>query len=178
MQRPVIIAIVGPSGSGKTYLSKYLRSEFDIPVIVSTTTRPIREGETEGEDYFFVRSTKGYRREDMLTHTLFGEHEYFSLLSQLPQTGYCSYVVDENGVKALIESAGKDYDVFVVLVTCNTEKLLQRGIDPLRIERDSRRKQIDYRLVNVIIGNNKSVKEFEEGARDMIKILEQWRHLL
>lgn len=169
---------MGASGSGKTCLSKYLRNEFDIPVIVSTTTRPKREGEIEGEDYFFVRSTKEYRREDMLTHTRFGGHEYFSLLNQLPETGCCSYVVDENGIKALVESSGKKYDVFVVLVNCMTENLLKRGIAPERIERDSRRKQVDYSLVNVIIGNDRTVEEFEKGARDMIKILEQWRLLL
>ena len=48
--RPIIIAIVGASGSGKTTLSKYLQRKYGIPAIVSTTTRPRREGEVEGED--------------------------------------------------------------------------------------------------------------------------------
>ena len=61
--RPIIIAIVGASGSGKTTLSKYLQRKYGIPAIVSTTTRPRREGEVEGEDYFFVRSTRGIGRE-------------------------------------------------------------------------------------------------------------------
>lgn len=176
--KPIIIAVVGASGSGKTYLSKYLHSQFDIPVIVSTTTRPRREGEIEGEDYFFVRNTKNYRREEMLTHTVFDKYEYFSLLNQLPPTGYCTYVVEENGVKALKQSSGKDYHVFTVLVTCQKENLISRGIDPERIERDRKRKLIGYDLVDLIIGNNGTPEEFEKGAGDIIKIMEQWRHLL
>ena len=175
--KPTIIAIVGVSGSGKTYLSKYLRSQFDIPVIVSTTTRPRRPEEKEGEDYFFVRSTKQFSREDMLTHTCFGKYEYFSLKGLVPETGLCTYVVEENGVKALKQSAGLDYNVFVVLVTCGKETLVSRGIAPERIERDSKRKAIGYDLVDVIVGNNGTVAEFEKGACDIIKILEQWQHL-
>lgn len=176
--KPIIIAIVGASGSGKTFLSKYLRSQFDIPVIVSTTTRPRRENEVEGEDYFFVRNTKNYNREEMLTHTVFGKHEYFSLLSQLPPSGYCTYVVEENGVKSLKRSSGKDFNVFTVLVTCDKEALIHRGIEPERIERDRKRNAIGYDLVDVIIGNNGTLEEFEKGAGDVIKILDQWRHLL
>ena len=110
--RPIIIAIVGASGSGKTTLSKYLQRKYGIPAIVSTTTRPRREGEVEGEDYFFVRSTRGIGREAMLTYTRFGKHEYFSLRRQLPESGYCTYVVDENGIRALKQTAGTEYDVF------------------------------------------------------------------
>ncbi|MBQ4279221.1 MAG: hypothetical protein IJC16_04645, partial [Rikenellaceae bacterium] len=109
--RPIIIAIVGASGSGKTTLSKYLQRKYGIPAIVSTTTRPRRADEVEGEDYFFVRSTRGIGRETMLTYTRFGKHEYFSLKSQLPASGYCTYVVDENGIRALKLASGKEYDV-------------------------------------------------------------------
>lgn len=175
--KPTIIAIVGASGSGKTHLSKFLQRELNIPAIVSTTTRPRREGETEGEDYYFVRNTKKYRREDMLTHTRFGKHEYFSLREQLPPSGYCTYVVDENGVKALKQSSGKDYHVFTVLVACNKENLTLRGIDTERIDRDRNRKTIGYDMVDLIIGNNGTLAEFEKGAYDIVKIMDQWRHL-
>lgn len=175
--KPVIIAIVGASGSGKTFLAKYLQNQFDIPAIVSTTTRPPREDEIDGKDYFFVRNAKKYNREDMLTYNRFGKYEYFSLRSQVPSSGYCSYVVEENGVKALKQASGKDFIVFTVLVACRQENLIRRGIDPERIERDSMRKQINYDLVDVILGNNGTLAEFEQGARDIMKILEQWRHL-
>lgn len=175
--KPTIIAIVGASGSGKTTLSKYLRQRFEIPVIVSTTTRPRRESEAEGEDYFFVSSTKAYRREDMLTYTRFGKYEYFSLHSQLPASGYCTYVVDENGVKALKRSAGERYNVFAVYVACRRETLLARGIEAERIARDSHRPHVDYSQIDVVLGNNGSEEEFQEAAEQLMQILEQWRHL-
>lgn len=175
--KPTIIAIAGASGCGKTYLSKYLQRKFDIPVIVSTTTRPQRAGEIDGKDYFFVRDTKRYNRTEMLTYNRFGKYEYFAMLAQVPSSGYCSYVVEENGVIALKQVSGKDFHVFTVLVTCDRQILLERGIDPERIGRDGSRKQINYDLVDVILGNNGTLAEFEQGACDVIKILEQWRHL-
>ena len=125
--KPIIIAIVGASGSGKTHLSKFLHKEMNIPMIVSTTTRPQRPGEIEGEDYFFVRSTTGYKRQDMLTYTRFGEYEYFSMKKQMPCSGFCSYVVEENGIRALKRSAGDDYGIFAVTVQCKESTRIARG---------------------------------------------------
>ena len=163
--RPIIIAIVGASGSGKTTLSKYLQRKYGIPAIVSTTTRPRREGEVEGEDYFFVRSTRGIGREAMLTYTRFGKHEYFSLRRQLPESGYCK------------QTAGTEYDVFTVYISCRTENLPFRGVDAERIERDSHRRQVDYSLIDVVLGNNGTEAEFREGADKLMQIIGQWQHL-
>jgi guanylate kinase len=176
--RPVIIAIVGPSGSGKTTLSQYLRNRFGIPAIVSTTTRPRRPGEVEGEDYLFVSSTRGYRREDMLTHTRFGKHEYFSLKSQLPPDGLCTYIVDEDGIRNLKSGAGSEYGIVTLSVRCDTDKLAGRGIDPERIERDFARKQTDYGLIDLIVHNNGTQEEFRSNIDDIFKIIEQWQPLL
>ena len=49
-----IIAIVGPSGSGKTTLAEYFQRQFCIPTIVSYTTRPMRAGEANGREHWFV----------------------------------------------------------------------------------------------------------------------------
>jgi guanylate kinase len=47
--------ISAPSGAGKTSLVKQLVSDVDdLVVSISHTTRPIRPGEKNGEDYFFV----------------------------------------------------------------------------------------------------------------------------
>lgn len=58
-----ILVISGPSGSGKSSLCKVLLKEFKNAFFsVSTTTRPMREGEEEGVHYHFV-NTEEFRKE-------------------------------------------------------------------------------------------------------------------
>jgi guanylate kinase len=54
-RRGLMFVLSSPSGAGKTTLSRMLVSETpDLQMSVSATTRPMRPGETEGRDYFFV----------------------------------------------------------------------------------------------------------------------------
>jgi len=52
---PLIIVISGPSGVGKDTVLEEMKSR-DLPFhfVVTATTRPIRAGEQDGRDYFFV----------------------------------------------------------------------------------------------------------------------------
>ena len=55
MTKGKLFIISAPSGAGKTSLVRQLLAEIDqLCVSISHTTRKIRPGETEGEDYFFV----------------------------------------------------------------------------------------------------------------------------
>jgi guanylate kinase len=55
MNQGSLYIISAPSGAGKTSLVRQLLNETaDLSVSVSHTTRPMRSGETEGKDYFFV----------------------------------------------------------------------------------------------------------------------------
>ena len=51
-----ILVISGPSGSGKTSLARSVCEELGDKAYfsISTTTRPMREGEKNGVDYFFI----------------------------------------------------------------------------------------------------------------------------
>ncbi len=54
-RRGLMFVLSSPSGAGKTTLSRMLVSETpDLKMSVSATTRPMRPGEIEGRDYFFV----------------------------------------------------------------------------------------------------------------------------
>ncbi|CCF80551.1 guanylate kinase [Helicobacter bizzozeronii] len=50
-----ILVLAGPSGSGKSTLIKHLLQNLpNVHFSISTTTRPKREGEIEGQHYYFV----------------------------------------------------------------------------------------------------------------------------
>ena len=54
-RRGLMFILSSPSGAGKTTLAERLLTHDDqIVLSVSATTRPAREGEVHGEDYFFV----------------------------------------------------------------------------------------------------------------------------
>ncbi len=54
-EQPLLIVISGPSGVGKDSVVQGLK-ECGLPVhfVVTATTRPRRDGEVQGQDYFFV----------------------------------------------------------------------------------------------------------------------------
>jgi guanylate kinase len=50
-----LILITAPSGAGKTSIVKYLMSKFpQLAFSVSATTRPPRDNEKDGVDYYFI----------------------------------------------------------------------------------------------------------------------------
>lgn len=54
-RRGLMFVLSSPSGAGKTTLSRMLIAETPgLQMSVSATTRPMRPGEVDGKDYFFV----------------------------------------------------------------------------------------------------------------------------
>ena len=50
-----LIVVSGPSGSGKTTIARWLLDQFSsLRFSVSATTRPMRAGEQDGRDYYFL----------------------------------------------------------------------------------------------------------------------------
>lgn len=54
--KPLIL--VGTTGAGKNTVAKYIEENSDWQRMVTTTTRPPREGEVNGKDYWFVNDTQ------------------------------------------------------------------------------------------------------------------------
>ena len=69
--RGLLLVVSSPSGAGKTTLTRRLQQEFpQIGFSVSYTTRPSREGETDGVDYHFVTDSTF---DQMITEQRFAE---------------------------------------------------------------------------------------------------------
>lgn len=85
--RGKLIVLSAPSGSGKTTIAKeVIRLNPGLRFSVSATTRPKRDGEREGEDYFFLTDEEFRRRieadEFVEWEEIFGNH-YGTLKSEL-----------------------------------------------------------------------------------------------
>lgn len=58
----VLLSISGPSGVGKTTICKHLVERLDAFLSVSATTRPRRDNEVDGQDYYFISRPEFERR--------------------------------------------------------------------------------------------------------------------
>jgi guanylate kinase len=58
-RRGLMFVLSSPSGAGKTTLTRMLIDEIsDLRMSISVTTRPMRPGERDGKDYYFVDQKK------------------------------------------------------------------------------------------------------------------------
>jgi guanylate kinase len=65
-KEPLVIIVSAPSGSGKTTIvNSLLKKVPDITRTISYTTRPPRQDEKDGEDYFFISEEEFRKKIDM-----------------------------------------------------------------------------------------------------------------
>lgn len=66
MKKGLLIVLSGPSGVGKGTIRKYIMDKFNLKLdySISMTTRPKREKEVEGVDYYFVSPEEFQRNID------------------------------------------------------------------------------------------------------------------
>lgn len=99
MSKGLLIVVSGPSGAGKGTICKELLEKTDLNLSTSATTRDPREGEVDGENYFFISKDKF---EKMLMEKEFIEYaEVYGNYYGTPK----KYVLDmlEQGKDVLLE---------------------------------------------------------------------------
>jgi guanylate kinase len=132
-----VFVISGPSGVGKDTIKNHLRdSKFRIGFCVTATTRPARDGEQDGIDYFFMTEAE-FRgkldRGEFIEHSVnHGKHLYGIPIEGLRagmRTGDDVLVTpDVKGaatLRALIPQA-----ISIFLAPANLEELKLRIADP------------------------------------------------
>ena len=71
-RRGLMLVLSSPSGAGKSTISRALLEKHpDLTMSVSATTRPMRPGEVDGKDYYFIDTAKF---EQMVADGEFLEH--------------------------------------------------------------------------------------------------------
>jgi len=85
--KPFLLVLSAPSGGGKSSIARnLLQGRDDLGYSVSATTRPMREGERDGVDYYFLPREEFTRRRDageFLEWATYGGHLYGTLRSEI-----------------------------------------------------------------------------------------------
>lgn len=103
-----IIALMGKAGSGKDTVLRKLMEEYPdkLHEIVSCTTRPPREGEKNGINYFFL-TPKEFADKilngDMIEATMFNDWHYGTMKQALDSEKWNIGVFNPDGIRCLQE---------------------------------------------------------------------------
>ncbi len=137
MNKVKVIALFGKAGSGKDTILRALVNKFPdrYNEIVSCTTRPPREGEQEGVNYYFLtvdQFTEKVLNGDMLEATEFNNWHYGTALSSLSTDKINVGVFNPEGIRCLMEDNFVDLTAYYVQVE-DKERLIRqliREVDP------------------------------------------------
>lgn len=179
-----VLAIAGKSGAGKDSLCRELIKKFPdkFNPLVSCTTRPKREGEVEGHDYFFVSKSTFERMlldGNFIEACVFNDWGYGTPAAQLLEEKINVGVFNPEGIETLAENPLIDLKVIYLLVD-SKERLLRQlnreehpNVD--EIVRRYLTDEKDFKFLsfedNVITCANNNKKDFKNAVR---KALEIW----
>lgn len=132
MSKINIIAICGEAGSGKDWLLNELSALYphELAPIISTTTRPKRENEVNGVNYYFVSEEEFFKlttNGDMLEATSFNGWFYGTTLNELSEDKTNIGVFSPAGIEALL--ANPRLNVLVVRVLADPKVRLIRQLN-------------------------------------------------
>ena len=126
-----IIALMGEAGSGKDRtMQAVLAADPTLHEIISCTTRPMRQGEAHGVNYFYYTPEQFGQKVldgEMLECTVFNDWfygtSYDSLRSDCPNIG----VFNPDGIRAMSEMP--DVDVTIFKIACSDKVRLLRQLN-------------------------------------------------
>lgn len=164
-----MIVIVGKSGSGKDYVSNYLANTFGFNKTVSYTTRPKRDGEVEGKDYYYLTTEEFCKKNN--NDEFIETREYTTKFNDKDQVYFYGTskeeidnktkkicIVDLKGLKEIKKYYGEE-NLLVIFID---------AADEIRQRRAMRRGSFDksewYRRLK---DDNKKFKDFEYDYKIM-----------
>lgn len=173
-RRGLMLVLSSPSGAGKTSIAKaLLKSEPNLVLSVSATTRAPRQGESDGVDYYFVTVPKFTTMRDQgefLEHARVFDNFYGTprthVEKQLSIGNDVLFDIDWQGTQQLRENARDDLVSIFILPPSLTElerRLRGRAQDPEDVVRKrmarasdemSHWPEYDYIIVNTDLENS------------------------
>ena len=181
---PRIIIISGPSGVGKSTIVRKLltQCELSLSLSVSATTRPPRNGERDGADYYFLSRGEFLRRqaagEFLESCEVFESGDWYGTLRSEVDRGLQAgrsviLEIDVRGAQAVIAQRDDVVTFFIrpaslaVLETRLRDRATEpEGVIQRRLERSRREMaaadQYDYQVTN---------ERLDEAVQEMCRLL-------
>lgn len=166
-----IIAISGPSGVGKGTVIKRLlaNDQLNLQLSISATTRPCRENEVNGREYFFLTKDdfyKGIQNNEFIEWIEYGGSQYGtlkkSIVDLLKSDKNVVFEIDYRGVQAL-KSVFKDVNIFSIFILPPSfealkERLIERhseNLDKINQRIQIAREEINHiDMYNLVVTND------------------------
>ncbi len=160
----MIFVISGPSGVGKSTIIKNLDRKDDLYFSISHTTRPIRSGESEGIDYYYIDKeifNEMIDQQKFVEYEEYGGFLYGTSKSELTKLStYSGLVLDleVKGATNILSEYANSVGIFIDINNSELEKrLISRGhkdetfiktrISLADKQRD-RKEQFEYYILN------------------------------
>ena len=188
MKNNKLFCILGKSASGKTTILNEVLSKLDIPVLLSCTTRPPRNDESNGVDYNFVTFTafdEDYKHENILEYDVYRIDSlketwvYYTKKSDLllPTTSQIK-IVSPTGLSQLMGNKELRDDIVSIYIDApdklRKKRYLTRSISPDnmndRFARDE--KAFEHLFTDYIILNDENMS-INEASNQLIDIIER-----
>jgi guanylate kinase len=201
-----MLVLSSPSGAGKTTISRMLlEGDDNISLSVSVTTRPMRPGEVDGVDYFFIDPDEFglmLNRQELLEHAKVFDHYYGTPKGAVEEALSAGkdvlFDIDWQGEQQLKQAALTDLASVFILPPSTEElarRLQNRASDPPDVvaarmakapDEISHWPEYDYIIVNydiddsvakvrAILAAERLKRERQVGLTAFVKRLREWR---
>lgn len=157
----MLYVIAGLSGSGKSTIANALSKKLKMKMMIQYTTRPMRPGEVNGIDYFFV-SNEHFSQVDMLTKEEFkvaGGDTWCYGLPLVNENEDYVVVLPPKSIQILKDKNVKFVDI---LVQVNDEERIKRIFN-----------RNDNQTLDEIVRREKEDKEIFKGYKPRLSIVNE-----
>lgn len=125
-----MIILTGASASGKTVTALSLQKRYGLVKAITTTTRDMRQGETNGVEYFFVTKEEFEKRlneNKFVEHSIYNNNYYGCGIDQVSDNKIV--VLDPNGLHSFLKLNNKNIVSFLLIADKSTRhtRMVERG---------------------------------------------------
>lgn len=163
-----MIVLTGASASGKTVTALDLQKRYGLVKAITTTTREMRTGETNGVEYFFVSKEEFQKRlneDNFVEHSIYNGNYYGCGKDQINDDKIV--VLDPNGLHSFLKLKNKNIVSFLLIADEKTrrERMVGRGDKLENVAERIKNDVIDFdqekigKVDFVINTENKSIEE-------------------